>query len=113
MRQTLKGKLKPDIHNYDQRIESVLKRIERDLSKQNVALIKKYHNAMILETAKATQLKHLEVMLNLSRFLKKDWKSTAKGNTESKIEHRKIWVCCSEYAAIGLCSKNRRLCKSD
>jgi hypothetical protein len=42
---------------------------------------------MILETAKATQLKHLEVMLNLSRFLKKDWKSTAKEDIENLVVH--------------------------
>lgn len=74
MKQTLGNKLKPDIHNYDQRIISVLRRIENALSKKTVELIKKYHNEMISESiSKATQLKHLEVMLNLSRFLKKEW----------------------------------------
>lgn len=74
MKQTLGNKLKPDIHNYDQRINSVLRRIENALSNKTVELIKKYHNEMISESiSKATQLKHLEVMLNLSRFLKKEW----------------------------------------
>lgn len=74
MNQSLKNQLKPDIHDYDHRISSVLRRIETNLSDTTVELIKKYHNEMISEsTSKATQLKHLEVMLNLSRFLKKDW----------------------------------------
>ena len=61
-----------DIHNYDKRISSCLRRIKLDLSEENVELITKYHRSMKLETiAKATQLKHLEILLNLSRFLKK------------------------------------------
>lgn len=75
-----------DIHNYDQRILSCLRRIEKDLSEENVSLIQKYHRAMKLETiAKATQLKHLEVMLNLTRFLKKDWKDTTLDDIQNLV----------------------------
>ncbi|HXV67065.1 MAG TPA: integrase, partial [Nitrosopumilaceae archaeon] len=92
MPKTAKPELHPktaqDIHNYDQRILSCLRRIEKALSGENVSLIQKYHRAMKLETiAKATQLKHLEVMLNLSRFLKKDWKEATLDDIQNLTIH--------------------------
>ncbi|CDI05450.1 hypothetical protein [Candidatus Nitrosotenuis uzonensis] len=39
MKQTLKNRLKIDIHNYDQRIASVLKRIENALPSSTVELV--------------------------------------------------------------------------
>lgn len=77
-----------DIHNYDKRISSCTRRIEKALSEANVDIIKKYHRAMKLETiAKATQLKHLEIMLNLSRFLKKDWKQASLDDIQNLVIH--------------------------
>ena len=83
-----KHKMALDIHNYDKRISSCLKRIEHDLSKKNVELIKKYHKFMKLETiAKATHLKHLEILLNLSRFLKKDWALATLDDVQNLVIH--------------------------
>ena len=77
-----------DIHNYDKRISSCLRRIELDLSEDNVDLIAKYHRLMKLETiAKATQLKHLEILLNLSRFLKKNWTQTTLPDIQNLVIH--------------------------
>lgn len=84
----LKNKNSQDIHNYDKQISSCLRRIENDLSEENVELIKKYHRSMKLETiAKATQLKHLEIMLNLSRFLKKNWMQVTLDDVQNLVIH--------------------------
>ncbi|MDE1815270.1 MAG: hypothetical protein KGI11_01725 [Thaumarchaeota archaeon] len=62
------------IYNYDDRIERTYKIIEKELSAQNLALITKYDRSMMAESlAKATRHKHLQVILNLTRFLGKDW----------------------------------------
>ncbi|CAE6500831.1 MAG: tyrosine-type recombinase/integrase [Candidatus Nitrosotenuis sp.] len=97
MKQTLKNRLKADIHNYDKRIGSVLRRIENALSKQTVELIRKYHSEMISESiSKATQLKHLEVLLNLSRFLKKEW-----GDVTADDIQRLVIRIIQEYSPSG------------
>lgn len=62
------------IYDYDDRIKRTLNLIETELSQNNAELIKKYDRLMILESlAKATRHKHLQTLLNLSRFLAKDW----------------------------------------
>jgi integrase/recombinase XerD len=97
MKQTLKNRLKADIHNYDQRIASVLRRIENALPGSTLELIQKYHNEMISESiSKATQLKHLEVLLNLSRFLQKDWNAV----TAEDIQKLVIKII-QEYSPTG------------
>ena len=63
-----------EIHPYDMKIGSVYRLIEKDLSQENIALIKKYDRQMARQSlAKATRLKHLQIILNLSRIVKKDW----------------------------------------
>ena len=65
---------KRSIYDYDDRIKRTFNLIEKELSQNNVELIKKYDRLMILESlAKATRHKHLQTLLNLSRFLAKDW----------------------------------------
>ena len=65
---------KRSIYDYDDRIKRTFNLIEKELSKNNIALIKKYDRLMILEGhAKVTRHKHLQTLLNLSRFLAKDW----------------------------------------
>jgi hypothetical protein len=55
------------IYDYDIRIERTYKLMEKDISANNVELIRKYDRSMIGESlAKATRLKHLQVILNLS-----------------------------------------------
>jgi len=65
---------KRSIYDYDDRIKRTFNLIEKELSQNNVELIQKYDRLMILEGhAKATRHKHLQTLLNLSRFLAKDW----------------------------------------
>ncbi len=62
------------IYDYDNRIKRTFNLIQKELSQNNIELIKKYDRLMILEGhAKATRHKHLHTLLNLSRFLNKDW----------------------------------------
>ncbi len=62
------------IYDYDDRIKRTFNLIEKELSDNNIELIHKYDRLMITEGhAKATRHKHLQTLLNLSRFLKKDW----------------------------------------
>lgn len=71
-----------DIYDYDLRIKQVKQLIRDDerISKQDEKLIEEYDRSMIRESlAKATRLKHLQILLNLSRLLPVDWKDfTAK-----------------------------------
>ncbi len=74
------------IYNYDDRIERTYKIIEKELSAQNLALITKYDRSMIAESlAKATRHKHLQVILNLTRFLGKNWQDATKDDIENVV----------------------------
>ena len=74
------------IYDYDVRIERTYKLMEKDISPNDVELIKKYDRSMIGESlAKATRLKHLQVILNLSRFLGKDWKDVTRDDIDDVI----------------------------
>ena len=62
------------IYDYDKRITRTHNLINKELSQKNIELLRQYHNVMINESlAKATQHKHLQTLLNLSRFLGKNW----------------------------------------
>ena len=79
MKQELRKPKFSSIYDYDDRIERTYKLIEKSLSKSNIELIRKYDKVMIAESlAKATRHKHLQVILNLSRILGKDWQSVTK-----------------------------------
>ena len=77
------------VHNYDKKIIGVHRLIEKDLMPENVSLIKIYDNEMVgLSLAKATRLKNLQIILNLSRLVGKDWKSVTREDIEVLV--RKI-----------------------
>jgi len=79
LKQELRKPKFSSIYDYDDRIERTYKLIEKSLSKSNIELIRKYDKVMIAESlAKATRHKHLQVILNLSRILGKDWQSVTK-----------------------------------
>lgn len=74
------------IHDYDSVIESLTKHIKQELSLKNSELILKYDKVMIRESlAKATRRKHLEILLSLSRLLKKDWELVTKDDIEEVV----------------------------
>ena len=61
------------IHDFDKGLDHTVKTIEK-LSVRNSELIKKYDKEMVRNSlAKGTQLKHLLIVLNLTRLLDKDW----------------------------------------
>ncbi len=74
------------IYDYDDRIRRTYKLIKRDLSKQNQELIRNYDTAMISQgLGKAARLKNLQIVLNLSRFLRKDWKDATRNDIEKVV----------------------------
>lgn len=82
--QELRNPKTSSIYDYDNRIERTFRLIDRNLSRENAALIKKYDRSMVAESlAKATRHKHLQVLLNLSRFLGKDWKDATKSDIDN------------------------------
>lgn len=83
MKQQTQGKIKSDIHDFDRRIIGVLRRLNNELSPENMLLVNRYHNAMIIDTAgKAVQEKHLQTILSLSRMLKKNWQNVTRQDVE-------------------------------
>ncbi len=86
MRQKLAKKNKIEIYDYDNRIKSTVNLIKKNLSKKTAVLIQEYDNVMISQSiAKATRHKHLQTVLNLSRFLKKEWKDVTKKDIDSLV----------------------------
>ena len=74
------------IYDYDDRIKRTLALIHKELSPENIEIIEQYQNVMITESlANATILKHLQTLLNLSRFLNKDWKDAKKKDIDSIV----------------------------
>ena len=77
-----------DIYNYDRSITQTKQLVQNDerISKADEKLIEEYDKSMIRESlAKATRLKHLQVVLNLSRLLPKDWKDVTKKDVEDLV----------------------------
>ena len=75
-----------EIHPYEIKIQNTLKQCKRDLSENNYDLILKYDMAMIRDTlAMATRNKHLEILLSLSRILKKDWTLVTKDDIDQLV----------------------------
>jgi hypothetical protein len=74
------------IHDFDKGLDHTFMAINRDLSEKNAELIKKYDKEMIRNSlAKGTHLKHLLIILNLSRMLKKDWENFTRENIEELV----------------------------
>lgn len=84
--QELENTQKQGIYDYDVRIQRTFKLIRSELSGSNQQLIEKYDKVMISESlAKATRHKHLQVILNLSRFLNKDWNLATKDDVDNVV----------------------------
>jgi len=74
-----------EIHPYDKRIDAIYKLIAREVSKNNFKLIKDYDHYMVRHSlAKATRLKHLQIILNLSRMIKKHSESDKAKNVSAQ-----------------------------
>jgi integrase len=77
---------KKSIYDYDDRIKRTYNLIQRDLSKKNQELIKRYDKEMITQgLGKAARHKNLQIVLNLSRLLGKDWKGVSKDDVENLV----------------------------
>ncbi len=86
MKQKLAKSSKIGIYDYDDRIKRTFNLIEKELSKETVETIQQYNNVMITESmAKATILKHLQTLLNLSRFLNKSWNEVKKQDIDALV----------------------------
>ncbi len=60
LRQEIQRKTKADIHDFDKRITSVFKRLNSQLSAENMLLVNRYYNSMLIDgVGKAVQEKHL------------------------------------------------------
>jgi hypothetical protein len=67
---------KSSIYDYDERITCTYALIKKELPGDDVKLIRRYDESMITQSlAKPTRHKHLQVILNLSRYLGKSWES--------------------------------------
>lgn len=86
MSQKLQSKDYFQVHDYDKKIVNTFRLIEGTLSQENIRLIKSYDGEMIkLSLAKATRLKHLQVVLNLSRMIDKDWNVVTKKEIDALV----------------------------
>lgn len=77
-----------DIYDYDRRIEGTKKLIRNDpkISEDTIKIIEEYDRLMIRESlAKATRLKHLQVLLTLSRLLPVEWKHVTKSDIDNLV----------------------------
>jgi len=85
------------IYDYDKRIIRTRNLINKELSKENIQLLSQYHNAMIVESlSKAVQHKHLQTLLNLSRFLGKNWNEATKMDIENVVS-----IVIQKYSSDG------------
>lgn len=67
-------------------MKGVKRRIQDELSPENVELISQYDMEMIRQSiAIATRQKHLRTLLGLSRILQKDWKEVTKQDIEKLV----------------------------
>jgi len=74
------------LHPYDRKLETLFALCKKDLSRANYELIKEYDSVMVMQSlAKGTRVKHMEIVLNLSRMLHKDWKDTTKKDIEGLV----------------------------
>lgn len=77
---------KSSIYDYDDRLSRTYGLIKRDLSKENQDILSKYDKTMISQgLAKPTRLKNLQIVLNLTRFLKKEWGDATKEDIENIV----------------------------
>ena len=81
------------IYDYDYLLKNTFALIQKELSENNVKLIKKYDRAMVNSSlSKATRQKNLKMILSLSRLLNKDWLDVTKDDIESLV-----WTIMNQY----------------
>lgn len=74
------------IYNYERIIERTFALMEKDLSKSNYRLIRKFDRVLVNESlSNARRSKILGTLLSLSRMLKKNWDDTSKEDIEQLV----------------------------
>jgi integrase len=77
-----------DIYNYDKLFERVFKQLKNELSGNNFEVIQRYERIMVTESlAQATRLKHLKMLLSLTRLHNKDWADLTKSDIDDLVYH--------------------------
>ncbi|MCH7647176.1 MAG: hypothetical protein IIA83_01025 [Thaumarchaeota archaeon] len=77
---------KSSIYDYDARIARTMILIQNETSPKNQEIIQKYDDLMLCSSmAKATRHKHMQTILNLTRFLNKDWNVVTKNDIENLV----------------------------
>ena len=80
------NKKENDIHGYDKRLRQVYKLLEKDISKENFQLIKKYDQMFVQQSlAKAYRSRNLNALLILTRMLGKNWSDVTKDDIDSLV----------------------------
>lgn len=86
MRQNLDHEVR-DIYKLDKRSTRVWNLIKKELFIENVELLEKYETEMInLGIAKATRIKHLQILLTISRKINKNWADITKSDIDRLIK---------------------------
>jgi len=79
------------IYDYDKIISRNFALMEKDLSENNVKLIKKFDMILVNESlSEARRSKILNTLLSLSRLLNKDWSETNKEDIEVLVYDRHL-----------------------
>ena len=74
------------IYNFQKIIANTYALIERELSRNNVELIRKFDKTLVNESlSEARRSKILSTLLSLSRFLEKDWQDSTKEDIEDLV----------------------------
>ena len=85
---------KSSIYDYDERIIRTYALIEKELPGDDVKLIRRYDESMITQSlTKPARHKHLQVILNLSRYLGKSWQSCDKEDISGNINSLEFVIC--------------------
>ena len=123
--QTSMSKLEIEAYPYEHKVGRTMDLISQRVSKRNQEIIKKYDRQMVNESlAIATRVKHLEVVMNLSVLVDKDWdvvnsddidnlvyqvntKYSDNGQeTHTTYDHKKILKIFFRWFKLGSRSKN-------
>lgn len=84
MTQRLASSENTDLYDFDRQIISLHQTMKSKFSKENYEIINRYDEVMINEAlAKATRLKHLQTITNLTRMLKKEWSGVIKSDIDT------------------------------
>lgn len=74
------------LYDYDKIISRTFVLMEKDLSENNLKVIKKFDRVLVNESlSDARRSKILSTLLSLSRMLKKDWSETNKDDIEELV----------------------------